>query len=202
MTFLSEAQIEAAAARLWITYGLEPRFDPEQLLDQLGLGLVWEEVDDPEEGKLLALLAPSDKQVVLNERHLEALEAKDGRLRRFTISHEVGHWILHAEAIRSGTLSLFVGDRIFCRVGSKARPEIQAEIFASALLIPLDRLRPRLPRAPWQGWPPVYQLADQFLVSPTAMRVRLERLRLMHVDSELGPRSGPAPVPRELDLPL
>ena len=202
MTFLSEEQIEAAAARLWLTYHLEPRFDPEQLLDQLGLGLLWEEVDDPKEGELLGLLAPSDRQVVLNERHLDALEARDGRLRRFTISHEVGHWILHAEAIRSGTLSLFVGDRIFCRVGSRAQPEIQAEMFASALLIPLDRLRPCLPPAPWQGWQPVYELADQFLVSPTAMRVRLERLRLMHVDGELGPKSGPAPVPGELNLPL
>jgi hypothetical protein len=202
MTFLSEEQIEAAAARLWLTYQLEPRFDPELLLDQLGLGLLWEEVDDPEEGELLGMLAPSDQQVVLNERHLDALEAKEGRLRRFTISHEVGHWILHAEAIRSGTLSLFVGDRVFCRVGSKLQPEIQAEMFASALLIPVDRLRPCLPRAPWKGWLPVYELADQFLVSPTAMRVRLERLRLMHVDCVLGPRSGPPPLPGELDLPL
>lgn len=202
MTFLSEAQIEAAAARLWITYHLEPRFDPERLLDHLGLGLLWEYVDDPQGAELLGLLAPNDMQVVLNERHLGALEARDGRLRRFTICHEVGHWILHAEAIRAGTLNLFVGDRIFCRVGSKAQPEIQAEMFASALLIPVDRLLLCLPQAPWKGWRLVYELADQFLVSPTAMRVRLERLRLMHVDSEVGPRSGPPPVPGELDLPL
>ena len=202
MTFVPEATIEGAAATLWRTHRLEPAFDVERLLDELNLGLVWEPVEDPVGHKLLAQLEPRTARVILNERHFEELEAKGGRLRRFTLAHEIGHWQIHAEAIRSGTLSLFVGDRIWCRAGSREQPEIQADIFAAALLIPQDRLRPLLPTTPWQGWPPVYELADRFIVSVSAMRVRLERLKLMHVDQEGTPRSGPAPVPGELSLPL
>jgi len=74
--------------------------------------------------------------VVLNERHIDLLEQKEGRLRRYTIGHEVGHWTLHADAIRSGTLSLFDGSRVWCRDGSSDPVERQAEMFSAALLMP------------------------------------------------------------------
>jgi Zn-dependent peptidase ImmA (M78 family) len=54
--------------------------------------------------------------------------------------------------------------------------EIQADLFASYLLMPTDRLRPELPPSPWRGWPTVYRLAGKFAVSPTAMVVRLENV--------------------------
>jgi hypothetical protein len=56
-------------------------------------------------GRIFGQLIPEQRIVILNERHLDALEAKDGRLRRYTIGHELGHWDLHAEAARSGALS-------------------------------------------------------------------------------------------------
>jgi hypothetical protein len=202
LTFIAREMIEGAAATLWRTHHLEPAFDVELLLDELNLGLVWESIEDPVGHKLLAQLEPGSAMVVLNERHLAELEAKGGRLRRFTLSHEIGHWHIHAEAIRSGTLSLFDGERIWCPEGSRKQPEIQADIFASALLIPEDRLRPLLPATPWQGWPVVYRLADHFLVSVSAMRVRLETLKLMHLNQDQTPHSGAAPVPGTLDLPL
>lgn len=200
MTFIADAQIEARTAELWARHGLEPGFDVEHLLDRLGLGLVWEEVPDEEGTRVLGQLIPEKKLVVLNERHLEALDAKDGRLRRYTVGHEIGHWVLHAAAARSGTLSLFDGERIWCRNGSTDPVERQAEIFSAALLIPKDRLLEVLPRASWTGWAPVYRLADAFLVNVTPMRIRLERLGWAHLADDGVPRSGAAPAPGQSPL--
>jgi Zn-dependent peptidase ImmA (M78 family) len=148
-------------------------------------------VDDNGEGEVLGQLVPDEKLVVLNERHRTRLEQKDGRQRRYTIGHEVGHWTLHSEAARSGTLSLFDGQRILCREKSQHPVERQAQKFAAALLMPRDQLLPMLPPAPWQGWRHVYRLADDFVVTPTAMMVRLEELRWAHRDEDGSPASGP-----------
>jgi IrrE N-terminal-like domain len=193
MTFIPEPLLEQRAAELWRQHGLEPGFDVERLLDDLGLGLVWEEVSD-DRGRILGQLIPDQRLVVLNERHLDALEEKDGRLRRYTIGHEVGHWEFHAEAARSGTLRLLPGGRTWCRDGSPDPAERQAEMFSAALLVPRDRLCAALPRRPWRGWPTIYDLADLFVVNVTPMRIRLEWLGWMHLDEDGVPVSGPKPA--------
>jgi hypothetical protein len=200
VTFIPERRIEALAAEIWLRHSLEVGFDVEQLLDELGLGLVWEPVDDEGGDRVLGQLLPTKRLVVLNERHIELLEEKDGRLRRYTVGHEIGHWTLHADAVRSGTLSLFDGERIWCRDGSQDPIERQAEMFSAALLMPQDRLRSALPRPPWRGWPTVYRMADQFLVNVTPMAIRLEKLGWMHRDEDNTPVSGRAVAPGQQEL--
>jgi hypothetical protein len=197
MTYIPESRIETRAAEMWRRHSLEPGFDVECLLDSLGLGLVWEVVDDDEQGAVLGQLLPTQKLVVLNERHIARLEEKDGRLRRFTVGHEIGHWALHAEPATSHTLALFDGERTWCRTGSTDPAERQAEIFAAALLIPEDRLSLALPTTPWRGWPAVYRLADTFLVNVTPMTIRLEKLGKMHRDNDGIPVSGPPTRPNQ-----
>ncbi len=104
MTFIPRARIEACASELWQRHGLVPGFDVERLLDDLGLDLLWDEVED-DDGRVLGQLVPEKHLVILNERHQRLLEEKEGRLRRYTVGHEVGHWTLHADGVRSGTLS-------------------------------------------------------------------------------------------------
>jgi len=164
MRFIPEARIEARAADLWQRHGLKPGFDVERLLDELGLGLVWEQVADEAASMVLGQLVPGQQLVVLNERHVGQLEEKGGQLRRYTIGHEIGHWELHSDDARSGMLSLLDGDRIWCRTGSSDPAERQAEMFSAALLMPRDELLAALPQQPWHGWPPVYRLAEIFLV--------------------------------------
>jgi hypothetical protein len=190
MRFIPQARIEARAAELWQRYGLAPGFDVEGLLDDLELGLVWEDVADVLGGHVLGQLIPEQRLVVLNERHLDRLEDKDGRLRRYTIGHEVGHWELHSEAARSGTLNLLDGDRIWCRSDSTDMAERQAEMFSAALLMPRHELLPALPQLPWKGWRHVYALADTFLVNITPMTIRLEKLGWMYRDNDGIPVSG------------
>jgi IrrE N-terminal-like domain len=200
VTFIPEPRIEALAADIWQRHSLEVGFDVEQLLDELGLGLVWESVDDEGGDRVLGQLLPAKRLVVLNERHIELLEEKEGRLRRYTIGHEIGHWTLHADAVRSGTLSLFDGERIWCRDGSRDPIERQAEMFSAALLMPEVRVRSALPPPPWRGWPAVYRMADQFLVNVTPIAIRLEKLGWMHRDEDGMPVSGRAAAPGQQEL--
>lgn len=195
MRFIPEARIEARAADMWRRHGLTPGFDVERLLDELDLGLVWEQVADETASMVLGQLVPDQQLVVLNERHIGQLEEKGGRLRRYTIGHEIGHWELHSDDARSGTLSLLDGDRIWCRTGSPDPAERQAEMFSAALLMPRDELLAALPQHPWRGWPQVYRLARMFLVNVTPMKIRLEKLGWMHLDDNGTPVSGAKPVP-------
>jgi IrrE N-terminal-like domain len=200
MSFIPEAHIEERAAALWQQYRLQPGFDVERLLDQLGLGLLWNDIPDHAGGRILGQLLPEQRLVTLNEHHLHALEEKNGRLRRYTVGHEIGHWDLHAEAIRSGALQLLPGGRTWCRASSPDPMERQAEMYAAALLLPRDHLRTELPKRPWRGWPTVYRLADRFMVNITPMRIRLERLGWAHLDADGIPVSGPKPTPGQGQL--
>lgn len=192
MIFLAEAQIEARAAELWRRHALKPGFDVEKLLDELDLGLSWEAIDDDDgEGSILGQLIPAERLVVLNERHLERLEKSGGRLRRFTVGHEIGHWILHVRDGGPDAMSLLEDDRTMCRDGSIASTERQAEMFSAALLVHRDALRDALPSGPWRGWRPIYRLAEHFGVNPTPMAIRLEKLGWMHGVSDGNPVSGP-----------
>jgi Zn-dependent peptidase ImmA (M78 family) len=193
MSFIPQAQIEDRAAALWQRYQLTPGFDVERVLDHLGLSLLWEAVSD-DNGRILGQLIPEQRVVVLNEHHLGALEAKNGRLRRYTIGHEVGHWDLHAEAARSGALRLLPGGRTWCRDGSRDPVERQAELYSAALLIPHDHLCAALPKQPWHGWPTVYRLADLFVVNVTPMKIRLEQLGWAHLNENGIPVAGPKPT--------
>jgi hypothetical protein len=194
MNYVPAARIEALATELWQRHALCPGFDVERLLDELGLDLLWEVVGDEEGGMVLGQLMPQKGLVVLNERHRDLLEAKDGRLRRYTVGHEIGHWVLHAGALRSGTLTLFDGERIWCRDKSPHPAERQAEMFSAALLMPRDLVLAGLPESPWRGWAPVYRLADTFVVNVTPMKIRLETLGWMHLDENDVPASGPKQV--------
>jgi hypothetical protein len=191
MMFIPKSRIEACAADLWSRHGLAPGFDVERLLDDLGLDLLWEEVEDGQEGRVLGQLVPAEQLVVLNERHRCLLEEKEGRLRRYTVGHEVGHWTLHADAVRSGMISLFDGGRIWCRDGSQDHVERQAELFSAALLMPRQHLLAAMPKTPWCGWTRVYRLADAFVVNVTPMAIRLQELGWMHRDQDGTPVSGP-----------
>lgn len=200
MRFIPEARIEARAAEIWQRHGLKPGFDVERLLDELDLGLVWEQVADETGSMVLGQLIPGQRIVVLNERHIGQLEEKGGRLRRYTIGHEIGHWELHADDVRAGMLSLLDGDRIWCRTGSPDPAERQAEMFSASLLMPRNELLAALPQHPWRGWPQVYRLADAFLVNVTPMKIRLEKLGWMHLDDHGTPVSGAKPVPGQRPL--
>jgi IrrE N-terminal-like domain len=99
--------------------------------DLLGLN-----VGELEELEVSGMLLPDERQVWLNAR--EARESP-GR-RRFTLAHEVGHWVCQ---VLEGRVA-----PVFCRaeevgVGEGRALEREANVFAAELLMPQERVRMR-----------------------------------------------------------
>lgn len=84
--------------------------------------------------------------------------------RRFTIAHEIAHFVLHPNLI---------GDELYddglYRSGLSNRVEAQANKFAQRILMPDHLIHEALTRYGTN----VDELARQFQVSPEAMRIRL-----------------------------
>ena len=152
----------------------------------------------------------------------EVRPAIEGRY-RFTLGHEGGHWRLHRPLVEAnGCQESLFGDTqqptVVCRSSqSKERVELQADLYASCVLMPRELVlqawrdrfgndHPRMLRrrdrtvvacdvdeeiaAVVRSFDQarddevlehfVRPVAEQFMVSPIAMRIRLERLELLH----------------------
>ena len=60
------------------------------------LEILWEDVPEPSDTIILGALAPRDRRIVLNLRHQALFEQYIGP-ERFTLAHELGHWIYDAD---------------------------------------------------------------------------------------------------------
>ncbi len=92
----------------------------------------------------------------------------DERRRRFTIAHEIGHFVLHPgrpRMERGGQVT--EGGRL---------EEREADVFAAELLMP----EPLVREAVYEQGLDVARLSDRFLVSRRAMQLRLRYLGLAH----------------------
>ena len=69
----------------------------------------------------------------------------------------------------------------------------QAEHFAKCLCIPQDKLFEVLEIMPlMKGWGSVYKLAEEFKVSPSVMKSRLQNLNLVEINTD----NQPIPIPQ------
>lgn len=85
---------------------------------------------------------------------------------RFTVAHELGHWILHRKAFEQNPDAYPVLPR-FQAVERSNAFEQEANAFASEILVPKYLLEPVFKA-------PVSMLADIFDVSKTMMEIRLQ----------------------------
>lgn len=115
------------------------------------------EYDDPSNLNLssetLGAIYPEGKMFI--NSNLTNKNSSEGRY-RFTVAHEIGHWILHKEFLRGTSvnnekLSLFNdgalsespnGIKILCRKDDASNAEWQADTFAAFLLMPPHLIRP------------------------------------------------------------
>ncbi len=98
----------------------------------------------------------------------------------FTIAHELGHYFLHSDIIKTEELlideeSFLDGNRVLFRLDKADRNDIetQANNFAAILIMPED-----LVYKAWEELGSVEECAKVFNVSISAMSIRLERLGL------------------------
>ena len=102
--------------------------------------------------------APSGYAIYVNGTH-------NDRRKRFTIAHEIGHYILHENLIKDG----IVEDALLRAEGLSNAIEAQANGFAADLLMPWHLVRNEQEK----GVNSIEQLADAFEVSRDAMSIRL-----------------------------
>ena len=144
--------------------------DVEEIARKIGLQVVHRPASDDQSGMLVVKSGVA--MVIANELHSETRK-------RFTIGHELGHFLMHWKP----------GREAFFRDGRSSEgvhaQEIQANAFAAALLMPASVVR-RLTegkRITPLDVEEIDGLADTFGVSSQAMSIRLQDLKVLRLDT-------------------
>lgn len=126
---------------------------------------------------VIGLLIPDQRRILVDSGCTETQH-------NFTIAHELGHWYLHYS---HGSNEKFIDtSQIFFSIlrsknskksaKKKYREEIEANRFASALLIPRFHLKKYVRQIPTIGNKEIQLLASKFHTSPITMKIRLREL--------------------------
>lgn len=95
-----------------------------------------------------------------------------GKRQRFTVAHEIGHFLLHRDQIGTG-----ISDDVLYRSTLSDRREAEANRIAADLLMPEHLIAEGLAKArELEVEDEVLYLAEAFDVSEAAMKIRLEML--------------------------
>jgi len=200
VSYLPDAVLEAHASRLigryGQAYGALSQFPVpvERIADLLlELDLLWEPIPDTLETWTLAYLDPAIRRIGLNETHQAHFDTFFGTY-EFTVAHEIGHFELHlldAElvpmpfAAQTGEVRRGYLCRSQGRAANPARPydrrELQANRFASFLLLPEDLLRPAVRGLDLTRRPDLDQLRRLCHVSLEALKIRLQGLGWLYI---------------------
>jgi Zn-dependent peptidase ImmA (M78 family) len=129
------------------------------------LGLYVEESDMDCSG----LLIPAERRVVVNA-------GEPAPRRRFTLAHEVGHWV--CQVLEGHRAPLYCRDLDLSEAADRAL-EREANVFAAELLMPEPSVR-----AAWTG--SIADCAATFDVSEDAMHWRLYNLRVVEEAPAIG----------------
>lgn len=145
--------------------------DPMDIARRLGVTVLPRTLHNRTSG--LLVVKDGRAAIVYNEAH-------HPNRQRFSVAHEVGHFILHAA--RQGT---FEDTETYGRGELASRGtdpvEIEANTFAAELLMPPDRVKDAF-RNLWfeeSHADRIDEMSSLFGVSATAMTIRLERLGLL-----------------------
>lgn len=149
-----------------------------------GLNVLYEEIPERPDRMILGALFPAERHIVMNSRHLDLFERVVGP-ERFTLAHELGHWIYDADDPDQLALDLDGEEppQQYCYHRGKTDlsddlqlREVNANKLASHLLMPehlLQREDIEAVMADFRG------TAASWGVSQQALRIRLEGLGLI-----------------------
>lgn len=162
---VTDARAGALLARHLAAFGGPELPVPVESIAADLLGLL---VEESEELACSGVLVPAERRIWVNA---DEARQSPGR-RRFTIAHELGHWVCQVQEGRR--------QPIYCRAvtadgdGRNPPEEREANVFAAELLMP----RPAV-RAAFAELADSPELAARFDVSQEAMRWRLYNLGLV-----------------------
>lgn len=165
------AKAKRAALNLWREHGSAIPVDIGEIIRTEGIVLQEESLEDDVSGMLV--IKDSQVTIGVNSCH-------HPNRRRFTMAHELGHYVLH----RSSSNVFFDESLLFFRNQKSSegtqRQEIEANNFAAELLMPEPAIRQRLEN-PIDAFndKEVSSLASEFNVSSQALTIRLTKLGLL-----------------------
>lgn len=161
--------LEEKAERLLVCYNLfKPNFDIKKLAKLLKINLKEEYLGDDVSG--FFVLTDTDSIITSNKN--------DGKERkRFTIAHEIGHFILHS---KEQPIFIDKTPQVMFRNSSSSTgedfKEREANAFAASLLMPKKLIEHEILNTPNDFDLAIIYLAKKFGVSQQAMTFRLSNL--------------------------
>lgn len=169
--YKSKAQREAT--KIWNDAGRPFPVPVDSIILQHGLVLQESMLEDSVAG-MMVTRENGTTVVAINQSHHK-------NRKRFSMAHELGHYLLHRNA-----RSIFVdgSEQKFYRdaeasTGTKIQ-EIEANAFAAELLMPQDKIEELVPESLSSLDEGVIEwLAEEFMVSQSAMIFRLQKLNLL-----------------------
>ncbi|RDI37528.1 ImmA/IrrE family metallo-endopeptidase [Falsibacillus pallidus] len=196
MRFITIDEMEVITQKILNDYGFEVHTNGlvpvpiEEIIEfHYELSILWEDISYlKSDGIVMAAIYPNEKTIVMNESQKDLFKEKIGT-RNFTFAHELGHWVLHASDESQLCLELETNKKVFyCRSKSRKPPEeFQADLFAGCILMPkpiIESFLNEIKRERTVNWQDLYWLKDELDVSITALKVRIEQLRLLHFDNK------------------
>lgn len=177
----------AKAGKPYKWQGRVERTDIDDLIEfDYGLDITWENIDHlaPNE-VVLAAIQPKHKRIYMNETQIDFFEDKKGAM-NFSKAHELGHWVLHVTEQKDFEKLTFGEDEVYyCRSTSKKSPhEIQADMFAAAILMPKNVVCGAVNEYKADGdvsLSGLYKIKDAFEVSISALINRIHGLKLLYI---------------------
>lgn len=161
--------IEEKAELLLIESGFyQVGFDINKLVKKLKIELIKKQFENDISG----LLAITQGKPLISVNSEE-----DPKRQRFTIAHELGHFVLHS---KDQPFFIDKMPKVMYRNNASTTGEIQKEreanAFAAALLMPKDLVKDEINKCFYGGDAAIRHLAKEFKVSEQAMSFRLSNL--------------------------
>jgi Zn-dependent peptidase ImmA (M78 family) len=161
-----------AAREILNRFGSKVPVEVEAIVEAHGISIFVEDVEVSISGMLV--IKGERAHLILNQLH------PIGRM-RFTLAHELGHYLLHRDKA-----SVFIDETALFYRGARAKQgvdpmEIEANAFAAELLMPENVLRAELGARPLHSEydDEIQKLAPRYGVSAAAMTNRLKTLKLV-----------------------
>ena len=169
MTILAKLA-EKTPSEIVLAFGSDIPVRLDDLANRLGLNVIYDAtLSDDVSGKI-------EREPNTKSGYLITINSKHHRRRqRFTLAHEIGHYILHRDLIGDG----LTDDGLYrstLRNGQKLEDfrEQEANRYAASLLMPAGAVR----KAFREGNCSFAGMAELFDVSSDAARIRMKELRL------------------------
>jgi Zn-dependent peptidase ImmA (M78 family) len=163
MSMLNDPRISANERDILRRFTAEYPVKVGELAQALGLTVV----RAPLQPKISGLIKPSDRADSGFEIHVNKYESPERQ--RFTVAHEIAHFLLHRDDIGSGVV-----DSIMYRSNLTSRKEAEANKLAADIVMPFGAVSKEVSR---RGVDRTVELAEalaaDFKVSVPAMKIRL-----------------------------